>query len=255
MAGKRKASTMSYNTPSGYKMAKDHSRKKRATGQVTSRRRYTAATRASLNARTGGFLGLETKYHDAYKGTTSLTNVMTVYDPDTANCLNGIAQGVTQSTRDGNRYLIKKIQIRGEAWLDNELTQSTVPNGETVRIFVVHDQQTNGALCTGANVISTVGFAVNSFRNLEQSSRFKVLGSKNLNMHYLTAVNNAVADTVSYGGEVRSFDFEIPCHIPVQCTATGATVAAIADNSIHVLAATDGSRANFRYTCRVRFIG
>lgn len=69
------------------------------------------------NARTGGLLGVETKYFDISLILTALTTPTDAsggeIDPATILCLNGVPQGDTASSRDGFKIAMKSIQIEG----------------------------------------------------------------------------------------------------------------------------------------------
>jgi len=68
------------------------------------------------NARTGGLLGVETKYFDvSFSGTVSNSTDCSgaEIDPATILCLNGVPQGDTASSRDGFKIAMKSIQIEG----------------------------------------------------------------------------------------------------------------------------------------------
>lgn len=71
------------------------------------------------NARSGGLLGVETKYFDLSRGAASSAIQSSTdcssaeVDPTTVSCLNGVPQGDTASSRDGFKIAMKSIQIEG----------------------------------------------------------------------------------------------------------------------------------------------
>lgn len=77
------------------------------------------------NARTGGLLGVETKYFDtSLVGSTvaSPTDASGAeLDPATILCLNGVPQGNTATTRDGQKIAMKSVQIEGRIWLPRQV--------------------------------------------------------------------------------------------------------------------------------------
>jgi len=89
--------------------------------------------------------------------------------------LNGVAQGATQYNRIGNKIAMKSIRIRGQ--IINLLT--VVQN--YLRIVVVYDKQTNGALPNSSVVLQTRiqdGTATNSAfseLNMDYLERFTIL--------------------------------------------------------------------------------
>lgn len=227
---------------------------KRARGQISRARALAVA-----NTSTAGFLGLEKKFIDTYIASTGISIVESAAEMDpTGSCLNGIAVGDGESNRDGNRYVIKKVQIRGEVYCSTQTLQIVTHLSPTVRVYLVLDTQTNGAQLNSEDVFTSAGgsgSAVDAFRNLKYSSRFRILAARTLNPTYRIATNNAAATTITMSSDIVPFEMNVPLDLPVQCTGTGGTIASIADNSLHVIAFSDAAYANLRYTARVRYMG
>jgi len=95
-------------------------------GAVYSAKRSNMATSRARrigvkNARTGGLLGVETKYFDtnlANAGIAAPTDASGgEIDPATILCLNGVPQGDTASSRDGFKIAMKSIQVEGSLYI------------------------------------------------------------------------------------------------------------------------------------------
>jgi hypothetical protein len=214
------------------------------------------------NIRTGGYLNMERKFLDAsFAGTLTVDNWTSAEcDPATLLCLNGIAQGDGESNRDGKNYRMLSVHLRGYVALSqNESVVS--PTGDSlIRIALVLDKQTNGAQLSAENVITTGGtVAINGFRDLQYTSRFRVLEDIILRID-----NNGLSEgsiNLFANGTRRlpftmNHTFKNP--IPVTCSASTGVVGAIVDNSLHVIATalTAGSLdASLAYASRVRFTG
>jgi len=77
------------------------------------------------NVRTGGLLGVETKYLDTSLAATVIASPTDAsggeVDPATILCLNGVPQGDTASSRDGFKIAMKSIQVEGKIFLSRQV--------------------------------------------------------------------------------------------------------------------------------------
>lgn len=224
----------------------------------TKRRKYMPKKKSAAIA---VFLGSETKFYDSGLAAGSLVSSVTgaEQDPATNNCLNAILQGDGASERDGNRYVIKHISVKGCVNMGKLNDQTGPPSGQVIMVALVQDTQTNGtqlnsedvfALSSVASVQACFPFVNEKFR-----SRFKILGWKTLQCNYDGGGTAASAD---YAGKRFPFTFSKPCNIKVQCNATTAPIASIVDNSIHVIAISstvDTITPTIDYNSRIFFQG
>lgn len=217
------------------------------------------------NIRTGGFLGIERKYVDQLKSASALTAPTDAtggeHDPATNNCLNAVAQGDTESARDGKNYIIKSLFIRGTVkWgpvSDGTVGQLNYP----IFLAVVWDKQTNGAQLNSEdvfkNIVGTAPGAPLCMRNLQYSKRFKILWSKVM----LKTPGTMMHDGTNFewdGSRPNFFKVNLPfLNIRVECKGTGATVSDIVDNSLHFIAfaGTTNGAPTLDYASRIRFVG
>jgi len=216
---------------------------------------------SSLNVRTGGFLGKELKFLDQEVAATSIvaTVASSEVDPATTNTLNAVAQGDGPSDRDGNRYIMKSVHVRGYInW--GVLVAGSTPAADTfIRLLVLMDTQTNGAQFNAEDVLvdpSSANLDTVTPRNLQYAARFKVLADKIIRQHVASTGSNS-GDTVDTAGVQVPFEIFRKLNVPVQCTGTSANVTAITNNSLHVMAISsdNGTRTpTIRYFSRVRFI-
>lgn len=82
----------------------------------------------------------------------------------------------------GNKYLLKKLKIRGTVTIDS-LAGVVGYEGDMIRILLMQDTQPNGAQHNGANIFTNWGTSlqdINSFQNISagEGGRFRVLGDK-----------------------------------------------------------------------------
>jgi len=216
----------------------------------------------AMNARTGGFLGKELKFLDTeVTGTSIPTSVAgSEIDPATVLCLNAVAQGDGPSDRDGNRYILKSVHVRGYVnWA--ALVDGSLPAPDTfVRLIVLLDTQTNAAQFNAEDVIvdpSSTNLDAVTPRNLQYAARFKVLADKIIRKHQAPVAGGSSAGLADTGGVAVPFEIYRKLNLPVQCTGTSANVTAITNNSLHVMAISSDNgliTPSLRYYSRVRFI-
>lgn len=223
--------------------------------------------RRPLNARIGGFLGIEKKFID---GTIALTNISTTWtgaeiDPTTLVSLTAVAQGDGESQRDGRQYKVQGIQVRGQISF-GAVEADALPQGDfPVRIIMVHDKQTNGAALNAEDVmvLSGVGDDVNTFRNLQFVKRFQILREKTLVLKRTNAVNEGAVNSFASGACVQNFKmsykFKKDNGLQVNMSGTTGVIGNVTDNSVHMIAVTNisggGDGPRIKYQFRTRFIG
>jgi len=217
-----------------------------------------------LNVRTGGFLGIEKKFFDTFKATTVIHNPTDCtgceLDPATDNCLNGVAQGDGESNRDGKNYVIKSLHFNGRVVTNSQPNKTLGWIPPSVFIAIVLDTQTNGAQLNSEDVYTNpAGSSANNSclqRQLQYSSRFRVLKTWKIDFNDPSMAYDGT--NMEACGQSRSIEAHLDnLNIKVGCSATTGTVAAITDNSLHVVGfSTNGTETcNLTYTSRIRFMG
>lgn len=217
------------------------------------------------NPRIGGFLGIEKKFLDSSASHTVVSPTDCTggeADPTTLNCLNGIAQGDGESQRDGKNYIIKGITFDGIVYRSVVTGAATASASQScwTTVAIVLDTQTNGTQLNSEDVYTNPSASANGnadlLRNLQYSQRFKVL--KKWICHDPIGpnfVHNGA--TYDIGGTSHNISFYADnLDIKVSTNGTGNTVSSIVDNSLHVVAFTNGvNTVSLRYNCRIRFVG
>jgi len=203
--------------------------------------------RASMNMRTGGFLGIENKFVDLnFSGDLGVSVTGSECDPATVLALNAIAQGDGESERDGRVCRLRSVHVKGLLTKDSS---STAPS-TFVRLLLVLDTQTNGAQLNAEDVIVSASSTI-TFRNLQYAKRFRVLRDQ------LYTLNSQSGVATAFGGANKTFEWNVPLNNLV-CTHSGTTasVANIQDNSLHVIAiGSNAADVALAYRSRVRFVG
>lgn len=205
--------------------------------------------RKPLNLRTGGFLGKEVKFVD-YGRNGSVTNgTFSLVDP-TTSCLNAVAQGSGESERIGRKITSRSLHIRGSLALGSPTAQS-----QRVRVIVFKDCQTNGATTVGTSVIDgAVGVSpvINSFRNLENLSRFTILKDKTFILR-----PDIAFDGTAIVGNAPDLSFIWNFNLTGEVSFDGPTadISDITDNAYHIMAASEAGGVSLIYTSRFRYLG
>ncbi len=214
--------------------------------------------RRFLNQRTGGFQALENKFFDVESVGDGFTATWATMEPATTN-LTAIAQGDSESNRDGRKYSINSIHIKGFV-VDTVVESGTAPvQDRYVRICLVHDTQTNGAQLSATDVMD--GGQTNdelAFRNLQFTKRFKILMDKSFVIPTSRAsMNEGAINLFAHAGPKVRFSFNKKFKVPIPVTMSGTTadIANVTDNSIHMIGVGDTTTTQLTYQCRIRFSG
>lgn len=182
-------------------------------------------------------------------------------DPATVLCLSAPAQGDGEQNRDGNKMLVKSVFINGMIDCAPQADQTAADIACCYYVALVLDTQTNGSQLNSEDVYTNPSglnlLAANPLRNLQYSSRFRVLATTS---GHIDQPNMAFDGTnIEQGGARKPFVLSWSGSLPVQFKggATAAGVSGVADNSLHVIAftSTTGLIPTLRYNSRIRFQG
>lgn len=122
----------------------------------------------------------------------------------------------------------------------------------SVRVIVYHDKQCNGGNATAALLLSSAA-AVDylSFRNLDNTERFRTLMDK---MHNMTSSGAAGDGTTNdFVGISRSYSFNKSCNIPILYDASTGAVTDLVSSNIGILVIAENTNAKFTAQARVRY--
>ncbi len=220
----------------------------RATKPIFRRRR--------ANVRTGGFTNIERKFFDTMVDSVATGALWTTLEPATTN-LSAIGIGDGESNRDGRKYNILSIHVKGFLELSAVEAEANPTRDILVRICLVLDTQTNGAQLTATDVMEAqLANNVNSFRNLQFTSRFRVLKDKTIRIP-VTGLNEGAPNAFARGAKLIPFKMNsvFSGGIPVLMSGTTADIANVTTNSLHFIAVSTSATALVSYTSRVRFTG
>ncbi len=227
--------------------------------------RYPAARRATAMARVrdaqlslgrgyvrvAGFYGKtgssgELKFVDFSTGDSTISAAMRNQN------LSVIPQNDTESGRDGRKCTIKSVAIRGHFKLTGPT--SATDASCRVRCRLVLDMQTNGADFAATDLLSTD--VIDSFSNLAQSSRFKVLMDKVYTLNATGAAPSGAAFIAMEKTVNVSVYKKLDIPMEYNSTATTGAVATQRSNSLHwVVQTSDGEIVAEATQIRIRFVG
>ncbi len=213
-------------------------------------------------SRGGIGLAVEKKFLDLTVGTDALVNSTSGAEIDPAssvNCLNAVALGDTESSRDGRQVKSLSVHVRGYVIRTALIAETVPPAGRTVTLYLIHDKQTNGAQFNSEDVFINTGTEValisKPFRNLQFIKRFAILGTAHMDFGRAPFTNEDTGANYDTGGDIQSFEFNATLNHVVNYKGTTAVVASIVDNSYHMMGIASGSGFTVHYNSRYRFAG
>lgn len=220
-------------------------------------RKYAKSYKKPTNYRTGGYQNFELKFVDdtAIGEITGDNWTGSSIDPLAEEQIGGVAQGDGPNERNGRKIVVKQINIRGQIALKDLEGSTGAPGGDrTVRLILFADKQTNKALADGTDVMTNYpGFAKNSFRNLENTKRFQILGDKTITLDHPAGAGLA---TTMWAGATKAFQFNVRMNTSVNYVGAADTIANVADVSYHLIAcSTLAAAMTYTYNARTRYIG
>lgn len=170
-----------------------------------------------------------------------------------------IGSGVNQ--RIGKSCKVLGIKLNGLINVPQQADQTTTDAGLTCRVILYQDMQTNSAQAQGEQLMTdpttnSAAVAVNTFQNINNFGRFRVLKDKFYTFNPPTITYDGT--NIEQMGALRQFKFKKRFKNPiiVRFNATNAgTIGDIVDNSFHVIANCNnaGLVPSLAYNCRVTY--
>ncbi len=222
---------------------------------------YKASPRARFSRANLG-LAIEKKFLDLSVASDAIVNSMDSAEVDPAGgvlCLNAVAIGDTESSRDGRQVKSLNLSVRGFVIRTTMIAQTTAPAGRTCTIYLVRDKQTNGAQFNSEDVMINTGTNAatmsKGFRNLQFQKRFDILGTVTCDFTRTNFTNADTGANYDSGGDICSFELYATLSDVVNYTLTTGVIGAISDVSYHLIAIASGSGLTIHYNSRYRFAG
>ncbi len=187
----------------------------------------------------------ELKFHDVDLDDATVASAGTV-----TPSINLIPQGVTEKTRVGRKCTLQAIQWNYTVSLPESDAQATPGAGDVLRVILFLDKQANGATATVLNLMETADYQ--SFLNLSNSGRFRILSDTRHSLNYATLASDG-AGVVSSAQVLRETKYYKSCSIPIEFDSTTGAITEIRSNNIGVLLISKNNAAGFASKFRLRF--
>lgn len=207
------------------------------------------AARMLANTRTSGYNTIEFKFKDTDIGSANVASTGAII-----STLNEVDQGTGVSGRNGRKISITKLDIQLELSLasSSNATLSAVSNSDVIRIIVYLDKQANAATAANTDILATADY--NSFRNLENKERFRVLADQ-----YASLRSDVSHDGTNYfSGKFFSERIHISKKfkkaISIEYKGTGNGIADITSNNIGILYITENGALTVIGNSRIRYV-
>ncbi len=191
-----------------------------------------------------GSAGAELKFHDV-----ALDDAVVTANGALTASINLIPQGVTEKTRVGRKCVIRRIAWRFDITMNDTATADNT--SEVFRVILYQDKQCNGATATVVGLLETDDYQ--SFNNLANSGRFKVLMDRTYDMN-CPAGASVASPAVIFGEQVIHDSFYKMCEIPLEFDSTTGAITEIRSNNLGVILLTKaGNLTTFASQFRLRF--
>lgn len=158
-----------------------------------------------------------------------------------------IPQNDTQSGRIGRKCTIKSINVKGTV-----TKAAGVEPSDDFHMWIVQDTQTNGAQAATGTLFNAVSVTPGAaLRNLENSSRFKIL--KHIHIENDSGASAGVAGT--YSADDQQIDCYLKTNIVMEfdSTATTGAVATMRSNHVFLAYGSVHGASTFNGACRIKF--
>ncbi len=160
-----------------------------------------------------------------------------------------IADGNTQSQKDGLKITIKSIRIRYQLKLP---ATSTIADGTDIcRILLVKDKQCNGALPAVSDILA--GTDIQNHKNLENSKRFTILSDRTITINSLGSHGNGSTNSTLPAS--KSWQYFKRMNLPILYNNSGTTgaIGTINSNCLYNVFISEFGKCGIEATVRVRY--
>lgn len=174
-----------------------------------------------------------------YKFFEVVTNASPQNDEIIEDSLVKIAQGDTENTRDGRKIVVTGIHFRGF------LVQDAAAANSATRIVLYVDKQPNGAVCATLDYFHGNNKQTQSFRNLDQVKRFRVLYDKT---HVLN--NNSATITSTR----KAININLKVNIPINYSSTLGAITELNESNIGLMTSCANASVDLDGIWRIRYM-
>lgn len=216
--------------------------------KYTRRRYITTTPRAARQAPPFTVISQEKKFFDSELTTTTVTSAGVILSPS----INLISAGTGESQRIGRKCKVTSIHLKGSI-VFNDVTDANTTS-DIVRVILYLDKQCNGATAAVADILDLGQTTdVYAFRNLQNSSRFRVLYDKSYSMQSPSGAFNGT--TVTYGEDLKGLKINVDCMHLLEFDASTSAITDLTSNNFGIMAISRNGNCSIDYQTRVRFYG
>ncbi len=185
----------------------------------------------------------ELKFFDTNINDTVISANMTI------NNLTIVAEGNGESERIGRKFNIYRINILYAMQLPAATAQGAT--SETVRCMLIQDKQTNGVQFSATDLIDTDN--MNSFNNLANSKRFKILYKQEYDFKSGGAIPTGAAFAFSEDRKYLRMSKNVNISIEYDNTLTTGVIATVRSNNIYWVTQSISGLAGGTGLARIRY--
>lgn len=160
-----------------------------------------------------------------------------------------IPDGNAQREKDGLKIIIKSIQIRFQLNLPS--TTTVADARDICRFILLKDSQANGALPAVTVILEQAD--IQSFKNLEQSSRFITLMDKTVYINSMGGFGDGTTNATL--PSTKSFQYFKKMNLPIiyNDSATTGAIGTIVTNNLILLYISESGKCGVKAKVRVRY--
>ncbi len=225
----------------------------------TTYKKKSYAKKTKSKSAKGFYGGIERKFLDTSRQPQAMNTSWTVILPSAPagiECLTIPVQNTTESGHIGRTYFINSIFVKGVVGVDPQLTQGTPIEAFQWRILLVWDTQTRGVTLNATNIMDAGATNdVNSYRNLQHTSRYIVLGDTGVRNFNVFQMNEGINDKFANQAQIQYWELSKTFKKGIKVRTDGITgvIGSVTDNSFGMIGIASNTTANVTFESRMRF--
>ncbi len=165
---------------------------------------------------------------------------------------NLVVQGTTLSQRIGAKCTVRSFSLKYCVYLDAVVDQADIPNGDTLRMLIYIDKQTNGSAAAILDVLQAADWQAH--RSVENMSRFRTLLDIEIPMNRMVSSTDGT-NTASSPEVVVCGKWFKKLNLPLSFKGTTGAISEIRTNNLGILLISQNGLCRFDGTARIRFTG
>lgn len=173
-----------------------------------------------------------------------------------------VPRGVSKNERIGNDIVVTNVNVHGRLYMSTAYDENLIAAGppdavlfsDSVRMIWYIDHQCNGATCAVTDILETAN--IDSFRNMNNLNRFKILSDKRVDLN--SGAGGAYSDgtniTFMRGSVDRKVGHAFKLQLPIYYSNTTGAISEIRSNNIGCLIISERASSLYDLTVRVKYV-